>query len=95
VNELDNPHLCVLPLYGTSLHRAVISTYDIDAVKVLLAHGASINQPDCRGKTVVDLIMKDEIGEQIPDAIKDLIKEAAKEYAACSILKALKDVSLV
>jgi len=79
VNEPDNAHRTGI-VYGTPLHRAVASTHDLDAVKVLLAHGASISQPgtqECRDKTVVDMIMKDEIGEQIPDAIKDLIKEAA------------------
>jgi hypothetical protein len=95
-NEPDNAHQTGL-MYGTPLHRVVAnaeaqtvastksqtvaSTHDLNAVKILLAHGASINQPGkvkCRGKTVVDMIMKDEVGERIPDNIRDLIKEVAQ-----------------
>jgi ankyrin repeat protein len=81
VNELDDLDRTIT-FYGTPLHRAVASTHDLDAVKLLLAHGASINLPSSlgsgsRGKTVLDLVMEDEIEEHIPKAIKDLVKDAA------------------
>jgi hypothetical protein len=60
--------------------QIVAGTHGLNAVKVLLVHGASINRPgegQCRGKILVDMVIKDEIEEQIPENIKDLIKEVA------------------
>jgi hypothetical protein len=52
-------------VYGT-LRQAVVSTRHLNAVKILLAHGASINQPGKqrgRDQAVVDMTVEDEAGE--------------------------------
>ena len=54
--------------------------FNIDAVKVLLAHGASVNRVGTgayRDKTVMHLIGEDDNVNQIPKEIKELIRHAA------------------